>query len=87
MLVQVDHPKKASISPLFDNPDGSKPGSKDLWDALASSVYSLKLSIDEGEEMGYSSGIVKQLESLTKITADPREESQKELQNMLENIF
>ena len=50
-------------------------------------VYSLKLSIDEGEEMGYSSGIAKQLESLTKITADPREESQKELQNMLENIF
>jgi hypothetical protein len=37
--------------------------------------------------MGYSSGIAKQLESLTKITADPREESQKELQNMLENIF
>ena len=84
---KVDHPKKASISPLFDNPDGSKPGSKDLWDALASSVYSLKLSIDEGEEMGYSSGIAKQLESLTKITADPREESQKELQGMLENIF
>lgn len=84
---KVDHPKKASISPLFDNPDGSQPGSKDIWDALASSVYSIKLSITEGEELGYSSGIVKQLESLGKMTADPREESQKEFQGMLENIF
>lgn len=84
---KVDHPKKASISPMFDNPDGSKPGSKDLWDALASSCYSIKLSIIEGEELGYSSGIQKQLQGLSKITSDAREEAAKNFQGMLEGIF
>lgn len=84
---KVDHPKKASISPLFDNPDGSQAGSKDIWDSLASSVYSLKLSIDKGEEMGFGNEYQKQMGALEKITRDPREEAQKTIQNMLENIF
>lgn len=84
---KVDHPKKASTSPLFDNPDGSQKGSKDLWDSLASSVYSLKLSIDEGEEMGYGAGYQKQLSYLSKITSDAKEESQKAFQGMLEDVF
>ena len=84
---KVDHPKKASTSPLFDNPDGSQKGSKDLWDSLASSVYSLKLSIDEGEEMGYGAGYQKQLSYLSKVTSDAREESAKTFQGFLEDIF
>ena len=84
---KVDHPKKASTSPLFDNPDGSQKGSKDLWDSLASSVYSLKLSIDEGEEMGYGAEYQKQLSYLNRVTSDSREESKKAFQGMLEDIF
>lgn len=84
---KVDHPKKASTSPLFDNADGSQKGSKDLWDSLASSVYSLKLSIDEGEEMGYGSEYQKQLSYLSKVTGSAREESAKTFQGMIEGIF
>lgn len=84
---KVDHPKKATVSPLFDNPDGSKPGSKDIWDSLVSACASLKMSIDAGEEMGYSGGLTKQLDSLKNLTKDPREESQKAIQGMLEGLF
>lgn len=83
---KVDHPKKATQNPtIFDNNNGV--GSKDIWDALCQSLYGLKQFLDEGEEMGYSESIKKQLDSLSKITSDPREESQKEFQGMLENIF
>lgn len=84
---KVDHPKKASISPLFDNPDGKEIGSKDMWDSLASACYSLKISIDEGEEFGFNTGYTKQNQMLTKMTHDPREDSQEVLQGMLESIF
>ena len=83
---KVDHPKKATQNPtIFDNNNGV--GSKDIWDALCQSLYGLKQFLDEGEEMGYSVGVKKQLDSLSKITSDPREESQKEFQGMLESIF
>ena len=84
---KVDHPKKASISPLFDNSEGTEIGSKDTWDSLASACYSLKMSIDEGEEFGYNTGYAKQSQMITKMTYDPKEESQKEFQGMLESIF
>jgi hypothetical protein len=84
---KVDHPKKASISPYFDNPDGKEIGSKDVWDSLASASYSLKLSIDEGEEYGYDSGYNKQEEIIRNLSRDPRLESQKIFQEMLENIW
>lgn len=84
---KVDHPKKASISPLFDNSEGTEIGSKDTWDSLASACYSLKISIDEGEEFGYNTGYAKQSQMITKMTYDPKEESQKEFQGMLESIF
>jgi hypothetical protein len=84
---KVDHPKKASISPYFDNPDGKEIGSKDVWDSLASASYSLKLSIDEGEEYGYDSGYNKQGEIIRKLSMDSRLESQKIFQEMLENIW
>ena len=84
---KVDHPKKASISPLFDNSEGTEIGSKDTWDSLASACYSLKMSIDEGEEFGFNTGYAKQSQMITKMAYDPREESQKEFQGMLESIF
>jgi hypothetical protein len=83
---KIDHPKKATQNPgLFDVNNGI--GSKDLWDSLASAVYSLKMSIDAGEEGGYSNGVDKQLELVTRMTENSRENTTKQFQSMLEDIF
>lgn len=84
---KVDHPKKASTSPLFDNADGTEIGSKDCWDSLASACYSMKMSIDEGEEFGFNTGYAKQGQLLNRYTNDPGRESQKKFQEMFESIF
>ena len=75
------------MSPLFDNPDGKEIGSKDMWDSLASACYSLKMSIDEGEEFGFNTGYAKQTQMINKMTHDPREDAQKTFQGMLESLF
>ena len=54
---------------------------------MASACYSLKMSIDVGEELGYSSGYEKQLDLVSKMTNNAREESSKQIQNMVEGIF
>jgi hypothetical protein len=83
---KIDHPKKATQnSNVFDVNNGK--GSKDVWDSLASACYSLKMSIDAGEESGYSNGVDKQLSIISKMAEDSREESAKVVQDMLENIF
>ena len=83
---KVDHPKKATQnSNVFDVNNGK--GSKDVWDSLSSACYSLKISIDAGEESGYSNGVDKQLALISKMSKDPKEETAKAVQNMLENIF
>lgn len=83
---KVDHPKKATQDPIvFDVNNGV--GSKDIWDALSQSIYSLKQMVDQGLELGYNAETTMQLESLKHITKDPREETQKQFQGMLENIF
>lgn len=84
---KVDHPKKATQDPLvFDENNGA--GSKDMWDSLCQSIYCLKLCIDEGNETGYSGSINKQINAVNKLNnSDPRKESQKVFQNMLEGIF
>ena len=83
---KIDHPKKATINPnIFDRNNGK--GSKDVWDSLASAVYSLKMSIDAGEEAGYSNGVDKQLTAISKLTNSSREETTKLFQSKLEGIF
>lgn len=84
---KVDHPKRASISNLFDNPDGKQPGSKDLWDALSNCVYSLNLSSLEGEELGYDSAISKQNEVFSKLNEDVYTETTKVFQDMIQDLF
>lgn len=84
--LKVDHPKKATYNPtVFDDNNGV--GSKDVWDSLCSACYSLKMSIDAGEEGGYSSGIDKQLEIVKYMTRSAATESGQAVQNMLESIF
>jgi hypothetical protein len=45
------------------------------------------MSIDAGEEDGYSNGVNKQLQAIESLTQDPREDANKQIQGMLENIF
>lgn len=86
--IKVDHPKKCTVdSKIFDGDDSKGIGSKDVWDSLASACYSLKMSIDAGEELGYSNGIDKMNIAIGNMTKNAREESQKQIQGMLENIF
>lgn len=85
---KIDHPSKATNRPdIFDDVSTNPKGSKDCWDSLAESCYSLKMSIDLGEEDGYSNGIDKQLSLVTEMTKDTNEEANKELQGMLESIW
>lgn len=84
--IKIDHPKRATQNPkVFDVNNGV--GSKDTWDALASAVYSLKMSIDEGDEYGFNGGYYKQLQAMNSLTKSSQEETTKRFQGMIENIF
>ena len=85
---KVDHPAKATDrSDIFDDVSQNPKGSKDCWDSLAESVYSLKMSIDAGEEDGYSNGVDKQMSLIKEMTQDSKEDSSRAFQNMLESIW
>ena len=82
----IDHPKIASL--VFDNETGEHPeGSKDVFDSLQGALENCRLSLYEGLENGVNTSYLKQTEIIRKMTKDPREESQKIFQNMLESIF
>ena len=73
---------------IFDNKSGEHPeGSKDVFDSLQGALENCRLSLYEGNENGLNTGYIKQSQMITKMTYDPREESQKEFQGMLESIF
>lgn len=84
---KIDHPAKATISKLFDNPDGKERGSKDVWDSLAQACYAMKLSLDEGNDQGWSGGVSKTIQSFSSQTSSALEETQKVFQGMLNNLF
>ena len=84
--VKIDHPKKATQDEkVFDINNGV--GSKDVWDSLASACYSMKQSVDEGEEQGFNCGVTKQLEIYNNMTSSSLEETQKIFQNIIEGIY
>ena len=81
---KIDHPKKAST--ILDNKDGTEKGSKDLWDAVCQSVYSIKLYLYEDNT--YEDGFEKELQLVTKMTEkNARQKSIEVVQDMVENIF
>jgi len=85
---KIDHPSKATNKPdIFDDVSLNPKGSKDCWDSLAESCYSLKMSIDAGEEDGFSNGIEKQLTLVKEMTKSDKEDSSMVFQNMLENMW
>ena len=86
--LKIDHPKKATIDDkVFDGASSKGIGSKDIWDSLASACYSLKMSIDAGEELGYSNGVDKMSIALGSLSRSSREDSQRAIQGMIESIF
>ena len=86
--VKIDHPLVSSCYD-FDyknrRKDQALPGTKDLFDACCGAVYSCYLKYAEYSESG--SGVAKMSKALTKMTQNSREESNKRIQEMLENIF
>ena len=82
---KIDHPKTAS--PIFDNTDGTRIGSKDVFDSLAGALWSCHLSISEGEENGVNASYIKQLDILGKMTRSAQEEAQETFQGLVEGIF
>lgn len=82
---KIDHPKTAS--PIFDNTDGTRIGSKDVFDSLAGALWSCHISISEGEENGVNASYVKQLDILGKMTRSAQEEAQETFQGFVEGIF
>lgn len=86
--VKVDHPLvSSSVDFDYKNATGEMPGTKDIADAVAGSLWSCYKSYSEYLEGGYSSEVNKQITTLSNMTKDPREETQKRFQDMLENIF
>lgn len=84
--IAVDHPKIASL--IYDNKGGEHPeGSKDVFDSLQGALENARLSLYEGLENGVQTGYIKQAKMLGKMVHDPREESMKAFQEMLEDIF
>lgn len=82
---KIDHPKLASV--IFDNLDGTKIGSKDIFDSLAGALWSCHLSISEGSENGVNSSYTNQSKIIDKLSKTVQEETQETFQNMIEGIF
>ena len=86
--VKIDHPLVSSCYD-FDykdrNKDQALPGTKDLFDACCGAVYSCYLKYADYSES--TSGVSKMTKAISQMTKNPREESAKQIQDMLENIF
>lgn len=87
--VKVDHPMVSSCTDFdYKGLEGDQPGSKDVADSVAASIFSCYKSYSENLESGYSAGIKQEINAIKKITpTDAREQVQKHFQSMLEDIF
>jgi hypothetical protein len=82
---KVDHPKVAS--PIFDNTDGTRIGSKDVFDSLAGALWSCHLSVTEGTEKGILPGYTKQLDVMARMAKSVEAETAQQFQGLIEGIF
>lgn len=86
--MKVDHPDISKCHEFdYEGLTGDQPGTKDLWDSMAGCYYSAYLDYSQYKEGGPGAGVMKSMQALEHVTRDPREESAKVFQNMLENIF
>lgn len=87
--IKLDHPLTSSCTE-FDYTGRSEknlPGTKDLFDAVCGSVFSCLRKYGEYMENGVTGGFVKSVKALGTITQSAREQTQKQFQHMIENIF
>lgn len=87
--MKVDHPAISKCSGQFDliGVEGEVKASKDLLDACVSSLYSCSLDYSLYKEGGVGGGIQKSMKAMDSITKDPREETAKVFQDMIESIW
>ena len=86
--IKLDHPEFSSCTKFdYEHKSGDLPGTKDLFDAVCGAVFSCLQKYGEYNETGINGNLEMMNKALDKLTKDPREESQKMFQDMLENIF
>lgn len=86
--MKVDHPEISKCHDLdYEGLTGDQPGSKDLWDSCAGAYYLAYQQYAEYKEGGVGGGIQKSMQAMDSITKDPREETAKVFQDMIESIW
>ena len=86
--MKIDHPEISKCHELdYEGLTGDQPGTKDLWDSMAGSFYSAYLDYSLYKEGGVGGGIQKSMKAMDSITKDPREETAKVFQDMIESIW
>ena len=88
--IKLDHPqftKSTEFDMAGRSPSESVLAGKDMFDSVCGSLWSCYQKYAEYKEGGPGAGVMKSMQALEHVTRDPREESAKVFQNMLENIF
>lgn len=87
--IKVDHPLVSSCTDFdYKNAQGEMPGSKDLADAACAALFNCYEHYSEMLEGGYSASYRKEMDAIKQIApTDAREQTAKNFQNLLENIF
>ena len=87
--IKVDHPLVSSCTEFdYKGLSGEQPGTKDLADSVAGSTWVAYESYSEMLEGGYSASYKKEMDAIKQIApTDAREQTAKNFQNLLENIF
>ena len=88
--IKLDHPTVSTNTTFREpsiKPGDTVKGSKDLFDSICACTFNCYQKYAEYKEDGPGAGVMKSMQALEHVTRDPREESAKVFQNMLENIF
>lgn len=88
--MKIDHPAVSTCYTFADplmKPNEAMKGSKDLWDSICQSTANLMQKYSEYKEGGVGGGIQKSMQAIDSITKDPREETAKVFQDMIESIW
>lgn len=88
--IKLDHPTVSTNTTFKEpsiKPGDTVKGSKDLFDSICACTFNCYQKYAEYKEGGPGAGVMKSMQALEHLTRDPREESAKVFQNMLENIF
>ena len=88
--MKIDHPDVSNCYTFADplmKPNEAMKGSKDLWDSVCQATANLMQKYSEYKEGGVGGAISKSMKAMDSITKDPREETAKVFQDMIESIW